>query len=157
VAPAASVRATPVSIDIPAIKVDAHVGALGVNPDQTVEVPSKPTQAGWYRFGPAPGQAGSAVILGHVDSTTGPAVFYRLGQLHVGNKVDVTLAGGAVVHYAVRKVATYANAKFPAAKVYATTGPSTLNLVTCGGGYDKRTGYLGNVVVYTSMVTPTKK
>jgi hypothetical protein len=154
----ASVRTTPVSISIAAIKVSAHVGALGLNPDKTVQVPSKPMQAGWYKFGPAPGQAGSAVILGHVDSKTGPAVFARLSQLRAGNKVTVTMANHSVVRYVVTKVATYANAKFPAAKVYGANGPSTLNLVTCGGSYDKGNGgYQSNVVVYTSLVAPAKK
>jgi LPXTG-site transpeptidase (sortase) family protein len=153
---AASARTTPVSMRIPAIKVAAHVGSLGLNSDKTVQVPSKPMQAGWYRYGPAPGQAGSAVILGHVDSKTGPAVFARLKELRAGDKVSVTMANGSVVRYAVKKVATYANAKFPARKVYGASGPSTLNLVTCGGGYDKsKGGYQSNVVVYTSLVSPT--
>ncbi|HZE67042.1 MAG TPA: class F sortase [Sporichthyaceae bacterium] len=154
----ASVRTTPVSMRIPAIKVATHVGSLGLNADKTVQVPSKPMQAGWYRYGPAPGQAGSAVILGHVDSKTGPAVFARLKELRAGDKVTVTMANHSVVRYAVTKVATYANAKFPARKVYGATGPSTLNLVTCGGSYDKSNGgYQSNVVVYTSLALPTKK
>jgi LPXTG-site transpeptidase (sortase) family protein len=152
IAAAAVVRSTPASISIPAIKVAAHVGALGVNPDQSVEVPSKPMQAGWYRFGPTPGEAGSAVILGHVDSKTGPAVFARLKELRTGDKVSVTMADHSVVRYVVRKIATYPNAKFPARQVYAATGPSTLNLVTCGGDYDAgQGGYQSNVVVYTSL------
>ncbi len=117
-------------------------------------MPSKPARTGWCRHGSAPGEAGSAVILGHVDSDTGPAVFARLKELRAGDKVTVTMSDRSEVRYAVTKVATYPNAKFPAQRVYGGTGPSTLNLVTCGGAYDPVEGYQANVVVYTSLVAP---
>ncbi len=151
----AAVRLTPESIRIPTIAVSAPVGPLGFNDaEQTVEVPSKPMHAGWYRYGSAPGEDGSAVILGHVDSKTGPEVFARLKELRRGDKVAVTMSDHSVVSYRVDQVATYPNAKFPAARVYGAKGPSTLNLVTCGGAYDPAEGYQSNVVVYTSLVAP---
>ncbi|HUR72891.1 MAG TPA: class F sortase, partial [Sporichthya sp.] len=131
----------------------ATVGSLGFNQaEQTVEVPTEPMDAGWYRYGSAPGEDGSAVILGHVDSKTGPAVFARLKELRRGDEVAVTMSDRSVVSYRVNKVATYPNAKFPAKQVYGAHGPSTLNLVTCGGAYDRaHGGYQSNVVVYTSL------
>jgi LPXTG-site transpeptidase (sortase) family protein len=148
------VRLTPASIRIAAIGVAAPVGALGFNEAaQTVDVPSKPMNAGWYRYGSAPGEDGSAVILGHVDSKTGPAVFARLKELRRGDEVAVTMSDRSVINYRVDAIATYPNAKFPAERVYGATGPTTLNLVTCGGTYDRTEGgYQSNVVVYTSLL-----
>ena len=149
-------RSVPVALRIPAIDVSVSLSTLGLNPDKTVQVPTKFQEPGWYRLGPTPGQVGSAVILGHVDDKEGPAVFYRLKSLRAGDKVEVSLASGLVVHFVVTKVATYLKAQFPARLVYASRGYSALSLVTCGGQFDNRAGsYLSNVVVYTTLVSTT--
>ncbi len=144
-----------VELRIPAIGVATSLSTLGLNLDGTVQVPIIPQRAGWFRLGPTPGQVGSAVILGHVDSYDGPAVFYRLRYLQPGDQVAVSLADGAVAHFAVTKVETYPNEDFPARQVYASHGESTLQLVTCGGEFDTATGYQANVVIYTSLVATT--
>lgn len=132
------------------------LGTLGLNPDRTVEVPTNYQQPGWYRLGPTPGQVGSAVILGHVDDFKGPAAFFRLRLLKVGDKVEVGLANGMVAHFKVTKMATYLKAEFPARLVYTSHGYSGLQLVTCGGAFDTRTGhYLSNVVAYTRLDSTT--
>jgi sortase (surface protein transpeptidase) len=132
------------------------LSTLGLNPNGTVQVPTKDQQPGWYRLGPAPGQMGSAVILGHVDDYQGPAAFYRLRALHAGDKVDVTLASGAVAHFAVTRVATFLKTQFPSQQVYASHGFPALQLVTCGGNFNSSTGhYLSNVVAFTSLVSTT--
>jgi Sortase domain len=100
-------RSAPVLLRIPAIGVAVSVSTLGLNPDRTVQVPTDFHQPGWFRLGPSPGQVGSAVILGHVDSYKGPAVFYRLRSLRAGDRVEVGLADGVVAHFVVRKVAMY--------------------------------------------------
>jgi len=149
-------RSVPVALRIPAIDVSVSLSTLGLNPDRTVQVPTRFQEPGWYRLGPTPGQVGSAVILGHVDDKEGPAVFYRLKSLRAGDKVEVTLASGLVVHFVVTKVATYLKAQFPARLVYASRGYSAPQLVTCGGQFDTRAGsYLSNVVVYTTLVSAT--
>lgn len=146
--------ARPVAVRIPAIGVSSGLARLALNDDGTVEVPEDPAQAGWYRLGTRPGALGSAVILGHVDSDQGPAVFYRLATLHRGDRVDVRLADGSAMRFRVRSVDTYLNAQFPAAKVYAARGGRFLNLVTCGGEYDaSRGGYQANVVVHARLAT----
>lgn len=151
----AAVRPTPESITIPAIAVAAPLDSLGFDDaEQTVEVPAEPAHAGWYRHASAPGENGAAVILGHKDSQTGPAVFARLKELRRGDKVAVTMSDSSVVSYRVDRVATYPNAQFPAREVYGAKGPSRLNLVTCGGAYDRVEGYQANVVVYTSLLVP---
>jgi hypothetical protein len=155
VVPAAS-HSTPVALEIPAIGVSVSVSELGLNPDRTVQVPTDFQEPGWFRLGPSPGQVGSAVILGHVDSYKGPAVFFRLRSLRIGDRVDVRLADGVVAHFAVRKVAMYPKDQFPARQVYGSYGYSALQLVTCGGKFDGRArSYLSNVVVYTALAGTT--
>lgn len=147
-------RVPPVRLRIPAIGVSQDLLRLGLNADKTVQVPTS-AQAdlpGWYRLGPAPGQVGSAVVLGHVDSVRGPAVFYRLRSLVAGDRVKVDLRDGTVATFKVQRVATYLNEEFPARKVYASRGYPALQLVTCGGEYDPETGYTANVVAYTRLV-----
>jgi len=149
-------RSAPVWLNIPAIGVTVPVSQLGLNPDGTVQVPTDFQEPGWYRLGPSPGQVGSAVILGHVDSYQGPAIFFELRSLQAGDQVDVSLADGVVADFVVTSVAMYPKAQFPALQVYGTHGYSALQLVTCGGTFDAQTGhYLSNVVVYTSFVSAT--
>jgi len=96
---------------------------------------------------------GSAVILGHVDSSEGPAVFFGLRTLVPGDQVVVSLADGDTARFDVTSVAMYSKQAFPDQQVYGSHGYSALQLVTCGGAFDHQTGhYLSNVVVYTSLV-----
>ena len=149
-------RSVPVSLRIPAIGVAVAVSTLGLNPDGTVEVPTDFQKPGWYRLGPSPGQMGSAVILGHVDSYQGPAVFFRLRSLAAGDPVEVTLADGVVADFVVTSVAMYPKDQFPSQQVYGSHGNRALQLVTCGGTFDTRTrSYLSNIVVYTSLQAVT--
>lgn len=146
----------PVALRIAAIGVSVSLSELGLNPDGTVAVPTNFAEPGWFRLGPSPGRLGSAVILGHVDSYQGPAVFYRLRFLHRGDQVEVSLADGVVARFVVETVATYPKDEFPANDVYGSHGYPALQLVTCGGEFDYRTrSYVSNVVVYTSLVSTT--
>jgi len=149
-------RSTPVSLRIPAIALSVPLSTLGLNPDGTVQVPDNDTEPGWFRLGPSPGQPGSAVILGHVDSYQGPGIFFNLRALRANGLVQVTLTDGAVITFAVTSVIQYPKAQFPASEVYQSQGTSTLHLVTCGGVFDPATGhYLSNVVVSTVFVSAT--
>ena len=153
VAVLAAARSTPVELTVPAISLTVSLSTLGLNADGTVQVPTDVQQPGWFRLGPTPGQIGSAVILGHVDSSAGPGVFFKLPSLVAGDLVNVGLADGVTAEFKVTSVATYLKANFPAQSVYASNGSSALQLVTCGGTFDSATGhYLSNIVVYTSLV-----
>jgi sortase (surface protein transpeptidase) len=133
------------------------LSTLGLNFDGTVQVPTNDTEPGWFKLGPTPGQIGSSVILGHVDSYKGPGVFFQLRALVAGDQVQVSLADGAVVNFAVTSVVMYPKNLFPAQEVYTSHGDSQLQLVTCGGTFDSQTGhYLSNIVVYTSFVSATQ-
>jgi sortase (surface protein transpeptidase) len=142
-------RAVPLQLSIPAIGLDTRLVRLGLNPDGTLQVPTDFSVAGWYALGPSPGERGAAVIVGHVDSKQGPAVFYRLGELAPGNLVRTVLADRGEVLFRVYAVREYAKAAFPTSLVYGATPGPELRLVTCGGPFDSRTGhYLDNVVVF---------
>jgi hypothetical protein len=157
-APAVPVVAysTPVSLRIPAIALSVSLSTLGLNPDGSVQVPDNDTEPGWFKLGPSPGQIGSAVILGHVDTYQGPGIFFQLRTLLDGDQVQVTLADGTVTTFAVANVIQYTKTAFPADLVYQSQGRSELQLVTCGGAFDEATGhYLSNIVVYTSFVSAT--
>ncbi len=149
-------RSDPVELRIPAIGLAVSVSGLGLNSDQTVQVPTDFQRPGWFQPGPAPGQLGSAVILGHVDSFRGPAVFYRLRSVRPGDTVETSLADGAIARFVVNAVVMYPKTQFPAQQVYGSHGYSALQLVTCGGEFDTHTrSYLSNVVVYTTLLTTT--
>lgn len=147
--------ARPVRLTIPAIGVGAPIVALGENPDGTVQVPplSKPSETSWFDLGPAPGQRGPAVLLGHVDTAaTGPAVFYKLGDLQPGDTVLVTRADHLTAVFRVDRIAMYAKVSFPSILVYGPTATSQLRLITCGGPFDAQTGhYLDNTIVFASL------
>ncbi len=156
VTPLTVARSVPVSLSIPTLGLTVPLITLGVNLDRSVQVPTSPQQAGWFKLGPTPGQLGSAVILGHVDSYRGPGVFFELRSLTVGDRVNVGLADGVTAEFAVTSVAMYPQEQFPAQQVYGSQGISALQLVTCGGVFDTQSrGYLSNVVVYTSLVSAT--
>ena len=148
-------RSVPVLIRIPAIGVDAPVMELGTDPDGTIQVPPLDAHnlTGWYKYGAAPGQRGTAVILGHVDSLTGISVFYDLRYLHVGDRIYVTLADGKVPAFVVDGLQKVAKAAFPAAAVYGRASYPELRLITCGGPFDEATGhYLDNIIVYAHLI-----
>jgi hypothetical protein len=146
-------RSVPVMLRVPAIGLAVFLGSsLGLDLDGSVQVPIGTQQPGWFQLGPTPGQIGSAVILGHVDSTAGPGVFFDLRTLAAGDLVDVGLSDGVTAQFTVNAVAQYSKLAFPAQRVYGSHGSSALQLVTCGGVFDHQTGsYLSNIVVFTSL------
>ncbi len=150
-------RSPPVSVAIPAIGVQSALLRLGLNPDGSIAVPDLSTsadEAAWYKYSATPGQIGTAVIEGHVDSQVGPAVFFRLGALHPGDHIDVTLADGMTAVFRVTGVREYGKADFPTRMIYGPTNYAALRVVTCGGTFDYSTGhYLSSVVVFASLVS----
>jgi hypothetical protein len=146
--------APPVRLWIPEIAVATPLVRLGRLPDGSIEVPHDWDRAGWYDGGPRPGQPGPAVILGHVDSKTGPAVFYRLRALRPGDTVRVGLSDGRILVFQVQRVERYPKDKFPTEAVYFPTLNRELRLITCGGEFDYAShSYLDNIVVYATLAT----
>ncbi len=147
----------PVTLSIDAISVDAPVERVDVDRDGTLVPPSlrQAARVGWYERGPTPGEAGNAVIVGHVDTAdSGPAVFYLLGRLKLGDAVTVRRRDGSKVTFEVDGVHLYPKHAFPADLVYGPATRPQLRLVTCGGTFDRATStYSANTVITATMVS----
>jgi hypothetical protein len=143
--------AWPVGIELPTIGVHAPMVPLGLNADRTLEVPSDFGDAGWWTGGARPGERGPAIIAGHVDSHTGPAVFFRIRELRRGDAIIVDRRDGSRARFTVLGSEEYPKAHFPTARVYGRTAGPTLRLVTCSGDFDRDSGhYVDNTVVYAA-------
>ncbi len=149
--PASGVPA-PVRLTIPSIGVDAALLQLDMNRDGTIQVPSDFNAPGWYGRGPAPGGEGAAVILGHLDSYTGPAVFWRLSSLRPGDLVRIRREDGSEVRFTIQRTQSYSVDSFPSFEVYGATSGPELRLITCAGTYSRSRGqYLSNVVAFAAQ------
>jgi Sortase domain len=144
--------ARPVWLSVPAIGVRTRLVDLGLNRNGTLQVPTSTTVAGWFTGSPRPGAVGPAVIAGHVDSRTGPAVFFWLRTLRPGQRIYVGRADGTLAVFTVTSVRMYGKDEFPTAAVYGPVPDAELRLITCGGIFDASLGsYLSNVVVFARM------
>jgi hypothetical protein len=145
--------APPVRIQIPAIGVSAKVIALGLNRNGTIQTPKAWDEAGWYKPGPEPGERGPAVVVGHVDSKSGPAVFYRLRALRRGDMIRIARRDGTAVRFRVQRTERWPKSDFPTRRVYGPSRGAALRLVTCGGNFNASTGhYVDNAIVYASRI-----
>lgn len=151
--------ASPSRLRIPDLDLDEDLIDLGLADDGSMEVPQDPEQAGWFTGAGRPGGYGPTVLAGHVDSDTGPAVFFRLTELRPGDEVDVERADGVVVTYEVTEVADYSKGNFPTPQVFGATAQDSLRLITCTGPWDSLAeSYEDNRVVYattTAQQPPT--
>lgn len=142
----------PTGIRIPTIGVEASTVPLGLRPDGSIEVPTDLDQTGWWADGPEPGEPGPAVILGHVDSRSGPAVFFELAALQPGDVINVDRRDGSVVTYLVDRIEQHSKDAFPTEAVYGRTTDAVLRLVTCGGEFDRsERSYEDNIVVFANL------
>ncbi|MER7344414.1 class F sortase [Streptomyces aurantiacus] len=144
----------PVGLRIPSISVSAPVADVGLRRDGQIQEPppEKRNLTAWYRDSPSPGSAGTAVIVGHVDDSGGPAVFYGLGALRAGSSIEVRRRDGKTAVFRVYGVKAHSKRAFPVREVYGDRGRPELRLITCGGTYSKKAGYSGNVVAYAYLV-----
>jgi hypothetical protein len=146
--------ARPVSLTIPVIGVQTTLTRLGLAAGGALAVPSSTAVAGWYTGSPRPGAIGSAVIAGHIDSKTGPGVFFRLPELRIGDRIYVRRTDGTTVQFRVTSLGTYLKDYFPTSDVYGATPDPELRLITCGGTFDYATRhYLSNTVIYAAEMS----
>jgi sortase family protein len=152
----AGAPSVPARLSVDAIGVTATVQPVGVDADGGVHVPpsGRPGIVGWYSQGPTPGEAGNAVLVGHVDSRTdGPGVFFELGRLEPGDEVAVARADGTRAIFRVDGVTSYRKAAVPAELVFGEADRPGLRLITCGGDWDSaRRTYADNVVAFATLV-----
>lgn len=156
-APMAS--SAPLRIEIPVLHVSAPVTPLGLSADGTVQVPplANHNLAGWYDRSVTPGQDGSSVILGHVDSSTGISVFFYIKTLRPGNEIEIIRADGSTAIFTVDGVQKVTKATFPASGIYSNVSYPSVRLITCGGPFDSATRqYLDNIVVYAHLAQASR-
>lgn len=140
----------PTRVRIPKIKVDALVETVGQEADGVMQKPSTPEVVAWYGYGSPPGWPGASVLAGHVDSVKGPAVFWSLQDLRAGDVVEVELLGHDVLRFVVDTATLYLPEAAPIDAIFAPSGPPRLNLITCGGVFDRsRHAYDHRLVVFT--------
>ncbi|MGP4002158.1 class F sortase [Streptomyces sp. 8N706] len=153
-APPALPASTPARVKIPAIRVDAPLTALGLEPDGWIQSPpaSDKNLAGWFKDAVTPGEQGTAVVVGHVDNAAGPVVFYNLGALKKGNHVEAVRQDGRTAVFEIYGIEVFEKRNFPAERVYADTGRPEIRVITCGGRFARGSGYNGNVVVFGRLI-----
>jgi sortase (surface protein transpeptidase) len=146
-------RSIPMHLTVPSLGISTSIGELGLQADNQVQVPTSVHTVGWFRLGPTPGEVGSSVILGHVDSYQGPGIFFNLKTMRAGDLIEVQLADGLTAQFRVTSVVQYAKTSFPDALVYGAQPDRGLNLVTCGGTFNHQThSYESNIVVFSRLV-----
>ncbi|MEU7892695.1 class F sortase [Nonomuraea sp. NPDC049152] len=144
----------PATIQIPSLDIGAGVMRVGTEEGRIAAPPlSASGKVGWFEGGPKPGEPGAAILLGHYDNTTGPAIFYKLSELRPGQRIYVTRKDGERLRFVVTKIATYPKDDFPAAKVYGDPGYPALRLITCAGAFNTTTRhYVDNTVVFARLL-----
>ncbi|MGN9846259.1 class F sortase [Nonomuraea sp. H19] len=148
--------ATPVQIVIRRLGIKAPIKSVGLAKDGTIEVPpaNNANLVGWYRNMSTPGEAGPAVLLGHKDTRTSPAVFSRLFEIKNGDTIEVKRQDKTTAVFTVGGVEQASKKTFPTERVYGAQDNAQLHLITCGGIYDRRTGhYTDNIIVYATMTS----
>ncbi|GAA1946989.1 class F sortase [Kitasatospora viridis] len=146
--------ARPTRLSIPAIGVTAPFTglSLGSNGVLNAPPPDDTNLVGWYQGGTVPGNKGPAIVLGHVDTQTAPAVFWGLSTLTQGATVDIDRDDLVTATFTVDSVEVFAKDAFPDDRVYGPTQDAQLRLITCGGAYDRQRGdYTANVVVFAHL------
>lgn len=144
----------PARLRVPALSLDAHVQHVGLKANGQMANPTNFTDVGWYKYGPAPGYRGSAVMAGHIDNGLALAgVFKRLAEVKVGDELEVLTAGGELLRFRVSAVGNYHFKEVPAEMVFNRADTARLNLITCGGAWlaEEKT-YDRRLIVYAELV-----
>lgn len=148
-------RSAPTRLRIPKISVDAPFTSLQLGDSGQLQPPpaADTNLVGWYADGAAPGERGTAIIAGHVDTVTSPAVFAHLDELEPGDRFSVRRADGRTADFVVDSAETFAKDDFPSERVYADASRPEVRLITCAGDYDRTVrDYTDNLVVFAHLV-----
>jgi len=151
-APTVAAGVVPVRVSIPTIGVDSGLEDLALDASGALLAPRDWNSAGWYSDGVVPGTVGPAVIAGHVDSPTAPAVFAKLSSLAPGDAVTIGMSDGSSQRFTVTGQSQSPKAAFPTSAVYGNVPTPQLRLITCGGVFNRASGhYVDNLIVYASL------
>lgn len=148
----------PLEISMPSIKINAPVTETGLNGDGSLEVPSSTSnKVGWYKYGAVPGQYGPSVLVGHLDTTNGPAILWNLKNIKSGDQVSIALNDNTTAIYKVNSIESYSQNNFPTDKVYGAINYPGLRIITCSGTYNiLKQRYSENLVVYATLLKTVK-
>ena len=142
----------PVRFRIPKLGIDTTVQWVGNDAEGRMGVPSNYGDVAWYELGPPPGTPGNAVIAGHLDSPTGPAIFFRLRELQPGDEIFVGNEAGQELRFVVSGQEVYEADNAPLERIFGPAIKPQLNLITCDGAFDQSTRqYDKRLVVFTSL------
>lgn len=146
--------AFPNTLSIPSLNIQAPIEHVGLDSQRRMDVPKDPNNVAWYNLGPRPGEIGNSVIAGHLDSKTGPAVFYKLDELQEGDKITITDANQKQYTFQVTRKATYPEQDFPLQEVFGPSTTASLNLITCQGTFSQaKKSYSHRTVIYTQRIS----
>jgi LPXTG-site transpeptidase (sortase) family protein len=145
--------AAPARVTIGAIDLRANVVAVGTADDGTIAPPAKDPvhTVGWYEHGPSPGEPGTAVLVGHVDTNDRAAVFQRLHELRAGERIEVRRNDRRIATFTVDSVESFPKTAFPADRVLVHGDTARLALITCGGEW-LGSAYADNVIVFAHLI-----
>jgi hypothetical protein len=142
----------PDRLEIPALDVSAEIVPVGLHRNGEMIIP-RGGRVGWYKLGPAPGNQGPVVMVGHYDSARDPAVFFGIKDLRPGDEILVYGEDGDVAAYEVDRVERWSKANLPVERIWDYTPEAVIRLITCGGEWDDRTNhYLSNIIAYGHLV-----
>lgn len=146
--------ALPKTLRIPKINVTAAIESVGLDKEKKMDVPKEVMNVAWYNLGSKPGKVGNSAVAGHVDTPTGSAaIFYDLKKLQIGDTIEVIDENQKSIKFAVTKIENYKTELFPLDEVFGPTDKKRLNLITCGGTWDKtKKSYSERVVVYSELI-----
>ncbi|MFC1443517.1 class F sortase [Streptacidiphilus sp. N1-10] len=147
-------ESVPQRVQIPSIRLDAPLAEMGQGADGSIDTPpfSQPGTAGWYGGSVTPGEVGTSLIVGHVDTHRGPAVFYLLSALRKGDTVQVARSDHSTAVFSIDSIQVIPRTGFDDQKVYADADRPELRLITCGGTFSrKQPEYSSNVVVFAHL------
>lgn len=149
-------RHRPTHLQVARVGLEADILAIGLTPDHVLAPPSESQshRAGWYERSPAPGDIGPAVIVGHVETPSGPAVFADLHRVRAGDRIDVLRADGSTAAFTVTRTMAPDKDEFPSAEVYGDIDHAGLRLITCSGPVDGLGGYHANLIVFARLAPP---
>ena len=149
---ATNLEGEPVKIQIPKLKLDTSIYAAPLSSEGKMEITDNADEVAWFSDGVLPGMPGSAVIAGHVDNYTGPAVFFYLKRLEPGDSIFITDKFGERLEFVVKKVEKYPYDQAPIQLIFGPSTKRKLNLITCTGKYDRKTNiHAERLVVYSEM------
>lgn len=147
------VRKIPVRLRVPSLNIEAQSESVGMDDQGRMDVPKNIVNVAWYQLGVTPGEKGNAVFAGHYDKPDGsPAVFYNLKKLESGDEIIVEAEDGTQLTFMVTEIRVVKLSEFPLQEVFGETNKTRVNLITCGGIWDRaKKEYSERSIVFSEL------